>query len=126
MDINPSLEEFVTHSEGFGECLFFSLLSRVYLLSCGADGDIRLLDLSGEKEPIDLFIGSAPLYQLVCVSGDLHSDYSTCWLLRIISLCVEPTPGVLFACEDNALYWIDFTPGDLSQRKSKLVTRYFL
>ena len=77
MDTNPSLEEFVTHSEGFGECVFFSLLGRDYLLSCGSDGDIRVVDLSGEKEPTDLFIGSAQLYQLACVSGELESDSAT-------------------------------------------------
>ena len=71
MDTNPCLEEFVTHSEGYGGCAFFSLLGRDYLLSCGSDGDIRVLDLSGEKEPIDLFIGSSQLYQLTCVSGEL-------------------------------------------------------
>ena len=62
-------EEFVTHSEGFGDCILFSLLDHDYLLSCGADGDIRILDLSGEKEPNDLHIGSSPLYQLAYVRG---------------------------------------------------------
>lgn len=73
MDMSPSVEEFVTHSDGFGDCRLFSLLGRDYLLSCGADGDIRMLDLSGDREPTDLYIGSAPLYQLACVTGDTNS-----------------------------------------------------
>ncbi|KAI6652164.1 WD repeat and HMG-box DNA-binding protein 1-like [Oopsacas minuta] len=104
MDTNPPYEEFVTHSEGFGGCIFFSLLGRDYLLSCGSDGDIRLLDLSGEKEPIDLYIGSSHLYQLACVS--------------------EPTAGVLFACEDNSLYWINLNLNDFSKHTRKIITRF--
>ena len=69
MDTSHFVEEFVTHSDGFGDCRFFSLLGRDYLLSCGADGDIRMLDLSGEREPTDMYIGSAPLYQLACITG---------------------------------------------------------